>query len=134
MMRLIVTFDDSAGGALKQAALADCVLPFGLVLVWGRLRPANELNMLLSARAAKPAAADLHWLDNLRGAQLEEARKQGSGLIEFCARFDAIELWADPEPNAQLQLVWLLEQIRPHSHVASRSTLVQAGTRIGNHP
>jgi hypothetical protein len=133
MTRLILTFDDSAAGGLKAAGLADCVIPFGLCLVWVRLRPENEPNMLLSPRAAKPAAVG-HWLDNLSGAHLEEARQLGAGLIEFCERFDVVELWADPEPNAQLQLVWLLEQIRPHAHVASKTTLVQTDTRIGNLP
>jgi hypothetical protein len=52
MTRLILTFDDSAAGALKKAGLADCVVPLGLCFVWGRLRPANELNGLLSPRAA----------------------------------------------------------------------------------
>jgi hypothetical protein len=134
MKRLILTFDDSAAGALRGAGLADCVVPFGLCFVWGRLRPANELETFLSPRAAKPAAADFHWLDNLSGAHLEEAPKQGSGLIEFCERFETVELWADPEPNAQLQLVWLLDHIRPHADVASKTALVQTDTRIGDHP
>ena len=131
MTRLILTFDDSAAGALKGAGFADCVIPFGLCFLWGRLRPANELNTLLTQRADKPAAAD-HWLDNLRGVHLEDARKQGSGLIEFCERFETVELWADPEPNAQLQLAWLLDYIRAHVPVASRYALVQADARIGD--
>jgi hypothetical protein len=133
MTRLILTFEGSAAGALKGAGLADCVLSLELCFVWGRLRPANELNTLLLPRAAKAAAAD-HWLDNFRGAYLEEARKQGAGLIEFCQRFETVELWADPEPNSQLQLVWLLDYVRPHAHVVSRSTLVQTDAAIGNHP
>jgi hypothetical protein len=76
MTRLILTFDDSAAGALKAAGLADCVLPFGLCFVWGRLRPANELKTFLSPKAAGAAAAGDHWLDDLSGAQFEEARKQ----------------------------------------------------------
>jgi hypothetical protein len=55
-------------------------------------------------------------------------------LIEFCERFETVELWADPEPNAQLQLVWLLDHIRPHAPVVSRSSLVQTDTGIGDHP
>src|ERR1700694_2597624 len=133
MKRLILTFDDSAAGALRGAGLADCVIPFGFCFVWGRLRPANELKTLLSPRASQPAAADLHWLHHLGGAELEGARKQGVGLIEFCARFETVELWADPEPNAQLQLVWLLDQIRPHAEVASKTVLVQMNTRLGDH-
>jgi hypothetical protein len=97
------------------------------------LRPANELKALLSPRVANPPAGD-HWLDNLSDTQFEEARKQGSGLIEFCERFGTVELWADPEPNAQLQLAWLLDHIRPHADVVSRSALVQTGAAIGNQP
>lgn len=98
------------------------------------MRPANELEALLSPRAAQPPAAGFHWLDNLNGTHLAEARKQGAGLIEFCAGFETIELWPDPEPNAQLQLVWLLDQIRPHADVASKTVLVQTDTRIGDYP
>jgi hypothetical protein len=134
MTRLIVTFDDSASGALKGAGLADCVLSFGLCFVWGRLRPVSELKTFLSPKAAGAAAADDHWLDNLRGADLEEARKQGLGLIEFCERFETIELWADLDPNAQLQLAWLLDYMKPRGHVVSRSSLVQTDIGIGNHP
>jgi hypothetical protein len=134
MKRLILTFDDSAAGGLRGAGLADCVLPFGFCFVWGRLRPANELEAMLSPRAVQPAGASFHWLDNLNGAQFEEARKQGVGLIEFCARYQTIELWADPEPNAQLQLVWLLDQLRSHADVVSKTALVQTDTRIGDHP
>jgi len=134
MTRLILTFDDGASGALKGAGLADCVVPLGLCFVWGRLRPANELDTFLSPRAAKPGGVDFHWLDNLRGPQFDEARKQGLGLIEFCERFDAVELWADPDPNAQLQLIWLLDHIRPHAPVVSISSLVQTDTVIGDRP
>jgi hypothetical protein len=133
MKRLILTFDDSAAGALKGGGLADCVVPLGFCFVWGRLRSANELEAFLSPRAAQPAAAGFHWLDNLNGAHLAEARKQGVGLIEFCECFEIVELWADPEPNAQLQLVWLLDHVRPHADVASKTVFVQAGTRIGDH-
>jgi hypothetical protein len=134
MKRLIVTFDDSAAGALRGAVPADCVIPFGLCFVWGQLRPANELKTFLLPRAAQPAAAGFHWLDNLNGDHFEEARKQGVGLIEFCERFETIELWADPEPNAQLQLVWLLDHIRSHADVVSKTALFQTDTRIGDDP
>ena len=45
----------------------------------------------------------------------------------------SVELWADPEPNSQLQLIWLLDHLRPHANVVSRLGLVQTKTRIGNH-
>jgi hypothetical protein len=132
MSRLILTFEDVAAGALKGAGLADCVFPFGLRFVWGSLPSPSDLSTFLSSRSAAHAAPDSHWLDNLTGTHLDEARKQGLALIEFCERFDAVELWADPEPNVQLQLTWLLDHLRQHSSVVARLALVQTSTRIAS--
>jgi hypothetical protein len=68
------------------------------------------------------------------GQQLEEARSNGLGLVEFCARFDTIDLWIDPDPNAQLILIWMLEYLRPHEAIVSKLNLVQADVPIGNYP
>ena len=131
MTRLILTFDDSGAGALKGAGLADCVIPFGLRFVWGRLQSRSELDTSLSSRPAIRGASTSHWLDNLTDECLEEARSHGLGLIEFCERFEAVELWIDPDPNAQLQLIWLLDYLRPHANVTSRLSLVQTDSGIG---
>jgi hypothetical protein len=106
MSRLILTFDDSAGGALKGARIADRVIPLGLRFVWGALPSPSELK--------------------------NEARVDSLSLIEFCERFDTIELWADPEPNVQLQLIWLLDYLRPHPNVVARLALMQTNVRIGS--
>jgi len=106
MSRLILSFDDIAGGALKGARPADRVLTFGWRFVWGPLPSPGELE--------------------------NEAKIDGHALSEFCKRFDTIELWADPEPTAQLQLIWLLDHLRPHSDVVARLTLVPTNTGIGS--
>jgi hypothetical protein len=106
MSRLILTFADVAAGALIGARPADRVVPFGWRFVWGALPSADELK--------------------------NEARVDDLSLIEFCGGFDAIELWADPEPNAQLQLIWLLDHLRPHSDIVARLALVQTSTGIAN--
>ena len=54
-------------------------------------------------------------------------RKEGPGLIEFCDRFEAVELWADPEPNDQLTLIWLLDYLRPHAEISSQAGLDSVG-------
>jgi hypothetical protein len=89
MSHLILTFDASASGVLKQARLADRVRAFDLRFVWGPLQTPSEVK-------------DAVQIDRL-------------ALSEFCERFDTIELWADQEPNEQLQLVWLLDLLRPHA-------------------
>jgi hypothetical protein len=132
MTRLILTFDDSAAGGLNGARLADCVIPVGLRFVWGRLQSPSDLDALLSSRASIQGASGSHWLDNLTGKRFDEARSHGLGLVEFCQRFEAIELWVDPDPNSQLQLVWLLDYLRPHTDVASKLSLVQTDADIGD--
>ena len=37
-------------------------------------------------------------------------------------------------PSAQLILIWLLDYLRPHKHVVSKLSLIQADRVIGNHP
>jgi hypothetical protein len=134
MKRLVLTSGDSGAGALKGAGLADCVIPVEPRFVSGQLPSPGELERWLAPRSAADDADGPHWLDNLRGKPIEEAQSQGLGLVEFCARFDAIELWIDPEPNAQLILIWLLDYFRPHQSIVSKLNVVQADTLIGSHP
>jgi hypothetical protein len=51
-------------------------------------------------------------------------------LIELCARYDTIELWIDPRPNDQLQLICLLHYLRPHREIASKLILRQSDSEI----
>ncbi|MFL4990740.1 MAG: hypothetical protein ACJ8DV_05545 [Microvirga sp.] len=103
-MRLIITFDDNPTGQLKRAGFADRVVPLDRRFVWGRLPSPSKLK---------------NW-----------TRADYIALSEFCERFDAIELWVDPEPNSQLQLLWVLEYLRPHEDVVSRLNLAQTNTSI----
>ena len=132
MQRLILTSSHSGASGLVEASLANCVIPLGLRFVWGQLPPRIQLETLLSSRSAMHQAPGSHWLD-FAGTRLEEARTEGMGLVEFCQRFEAIELWVDPDPNAQLILIWLLDFLRHHAKTASKLTLVQADVYIGNY-
>jgi hypothetical protein len=134
MKRLILTTDSSGVGALKMAALADCVHGFEPRFVWEPLPSARELERRLAPRSAVHDAPGSHWLDNLRGKAMKEAQRQGLGFVEFCAGFDVIDLWIDPEPNAQLILIWLLDYFRSHQSIVSKLNLVQADVTIGNYP
>ena len=134
MTRLILTTDDSGAGCLKGTGLADIVIWFGLRLVWGPLPSDAELATFLEARSAKHGSPGSHWLDFVRARHLEEIQGKDLGLIDLCERCETIELWVDPEPNAQLTLIWLLDYLRHHGKTASKLTLVQADVRIGNHP
>ena len=124
MTRLILTIDDSGAGSLRAAGIADIVVPFGIRFIWGPLPSDAELNDQMLD----------HWLWNVYRKHLGEIGDKEIGLIDFCERCETIELWIDPDPNAQITLVWLLDYLRQHGKVALKLTLVQADVPIGNHP
>ena len=132
MPRLILTTDDIGAGSLRAAGIADIVLPFRIRFVWGPLPSDTELATVLEARSRKRGSPGSHWLDFVRRPHLKPIGGKAHGLIDFCERCETIELWADPEPNAQLTLIWLLDYLRHHSNIASKLTLVQADVAIGN--
>src|SRR5690242_15384386 len=106
MKRLILTTSDSGAGCLKFADIADKVIGIGYRFAAEPLPSEGELAVSFAAFAL-------------------------FGLAEVGDRFDAVDLWIDPDPNAQLILVWLLESFRPHHAIVSKLTLVQADVPIG---
>src|SRR6266566_8467364 len=132
MTRLILTTEDSGAGSLRAARIADIVLPFGIRFVWGPLPSDAELATFLAARSTKHGSPGSHWLDFVRPRHLVDKGKD-LGLIDLYERCETIELWVDPEPNAQLTLIWLLDYLRHHGKTAAKLTLVQADVVIGNY-
>ena len=49
------------------------------------------------------------------------------------AKFDSIEIWADPLPNDQLVLVWLLDLLRPYKDITSKLSLVHTDDKAANY-
>lgn len=133
MKRLILTTGDSSAGALKVAGLADCVIDIGWRFVWGKLRSSVELDRWLSSRSATAEYPDFHWLSHRTEKTIDDAKLRDLGLVDFCERFEAVELWIDPEPNAQLVLIWLLDFLRPHARIIRQLRLVQADVNIGEY-
>jgi hypothetical protein len=131
--RLILTTGDSGAGALKVAGLADCVIDIGWRFVWGKLRSPVELDTWLSSRPVAHEDPDFHWLSHRTERAIEDGHLRGLGLVDFCERFETVELWIDPEPNAQLILIWLLDFLRPHTKITQKLRLVQADVCIGEH-
>lgn len=129
MTRLILTTSDSGGGNLKFSGLADIVLPIGPELVWGPVQSDGQLAKMLGPRSALRSREPSTWLDVINPSRREAIEAKGIGLIEFCAECDSVELWVDPDPNAQLILIWLLSCFRGHE-AAARLRLVQAHVRI----
>jgi hypothetical protein len=130
MTRLILTTSDSGGGNLKFSGLADIVLPVAPELVWGPVPSDAQLAKMLGARSAPRGGEPSIWLDFIGRSRREAIESKGIGLVEFCAECESVELWVDPEPNAQLILIWLLSCFRGHE-AASKLRLIQSNVTIG---
>jgi hypothetical protein len=102
------------------------VIPFGFRFVLGPLPSDAEF-----AAALAPSATEHPWLRDIYRKHFGESGKSAHRLIDLCERCDTIDLWIDPDPNAQLILVWLLECFRPHDAIVSKLNLVQTDISIG---
>jgi hypothetical protein len=120
MKRLILT--SSSGVDLMRSGLAEVVIPFIFRFVWGPLPSPDELAAYVAARSDKHGPGE-HWSDFAgRWRQANKGRKN-LGLVEFCQPYETVELWFDPNPNDQLQLIWLLDYFRSHPEIAARLRL-----------
>ncbi|WP_426614983.1 hypothetical protein [Bradyrhizobium sp. McL0616] len=133
MSHLILTTNDLSAYRLQPTLLANEVVGFDLRLVPGMLPSEAELAILLEPRSTKHDGDGKHWLDHCCRMGARRSTNRDRGLLEFCDRFDSIEIWADPQANDQLILVWLLDVLRPHKEVISKLSLVQADDRIANY-
>ncbi len=132
MTRLILTTNDSGSGVLEGGGIADAVIPFGDRFVRGPLPSDAEIAQSFMPLSEGGGQVDDHPLARLYRKHLGDIDSR-TGLVDLCERFDTIELWIDPDPNAQLILSWLLGYFRPHEKIVSKLFLVQADTRIGDH-
>jgi hypothetical protein len=106
-----------------RLGLADLVVNFPVRFVWGPLPSPDELAGYLGAH--KPAhRRGEHWSTyGSRWSQSENRSHEDWGLAEFCQQCETVELWFDPDPNAQLQLIWLLDYFRSHPNTVARLKL-----------
>src|SRR4051794_16730008 len=120
MTRLILTATDSGAGCLLGARIADIVIPLGFLLVWGAPPTDAELEAMLGPGS----------LDNFPPHRLRKFQSQGMGTLGLCERCEAIELWFDPRPNAQLMLIQLLDCLSSRKSILPKLTLFQSDVEI----
>jgi len=121
MKRLILT--SSSGTNLLRAGLAEVIIQFFFRFVWGPLPPPAEFESYFGERSDQ-APGD-HWSDWSPWGRWSPDAKARSHLafVEFRAPYETIELWFDPDPNDQLQLIWLLDYFRPLAETAAKLKL-----------
>jgi hypothetical protein len=120
MKRLIRT--SSSGFGLMLADRAEVVVPFAFRFIWGPLPSPDELATYVAARSDHhgPGA---HWSDYVGKFPGSTNKRKDFALVEFCQLYESIELWFDPNPDDQLQLIWLLDYLRSYPKIAARLKL-----------
>jgi hypothetical protein len=120
MTPLILTSLNGAG--LMDSGLADLVISFCFRFVGGPLPSPDELATYLAARSDSHAPGT-HWSDYAHRWRPAAKARKDFGLVEFCQHYETVELWFDPGPNDQLQLVWLLDYFSSHPEIVARLRL-----------
>jgi hypothetical protein len=121
MTRLILT--GQSGVSLFSSDLAGTVIPFSpFRFVWGPLPSPDELATYVATRSDKHGPGT-HWSDYGGNWLPGTGARKDLGLVEFCQRCKTVELWFDPNPNDQLQLVWLLDYFRSYPEIVARTRL-----------
>ena len=124
--RVILT--SSSGVGLTFADRADMVVPLIFRFVSGPLPTSHHLEQYLtggSFRGSFLGEREVRWSDLVaRSPQSGLAHKE-LGLVWFCKAYgvEEIELWFDPSPSNQLQLIWILDYLRSESYAAERTRL-----------
>jgi hypothetical protein len=106
-----------------RSGFADLAVDFIFRFVWGPLPSPDELASYLGARTPNHGPGR-HWSDFVyRWDRSKNEDSSDLGLAEFCQQYETVELWFDIQPNAQLQLVWLLDYFRSHPQTVARLKL-----------
>ncbi|MCK1394849.1 hypothetical protein [Bradyrhizobium sp. 1] len=116
MRRVILT--SSSGIGLAHANRADMVVPLIFRFVSGPLPSAMHLNRYLRGR---DTSGDICWSDCVRQLPYVYRADREDALLRFCETYgvELIELWFDPEPNSQLQLIWILDYLRSEPSITA---------------
>ena len=122
MKRMILT--SSSGVGLTYADRADMVVPLIFRFVSGPLPTSHHLDNYLKGGSFR-GEPDVRWSDLVvQSPQTGRAHRE-LGLVWFCETcgVELIELWFDPSPNNQLQLVWILDYLRAEPYMVERLRL-----------
>jgi hypothetical protein len=102
---------------------ADLAVHFPFRFVWGQLPSQDELAAYLGPGTPDHGPGS-HWSDfAYRWDRSKSRDDRDLGLVEFCQRYETVELWFDTRPNAQLQLIWLLDHFRSYPELVARLKL-----------
>src|SRR5258706_1055047 len=99
---------------------ADLAVDFLFRFVWGPLPSPEEPADYLGPRAPDHAPGHPGSDFASRWSRSKNRSCRDLSLAEFCQQYETVELWFDTRPNAQLQLIWLLDYFRSYPETVAR--------------
>ena len=120
MKRLILT--SLSGTGLTKTGLGELVIVISFRFVWGQLPSLQELAAYVGPDSDAHGPGT-HWSDFVVSWPRSAKGRKHLALAEFCEPYDIIELWFDPAPNDQLELIWLIDHLQSHPEVAAKTKL-----------
>lgn len=102
-----------------RSGRTEAAVTFLFRFVGGKLPSPDELAFYVAARTEKHGPGS-HWsVYTYHWHDMHRSRKNLS-LVELCQPFETVELWFDPAPNDQLQLVWMLDLLSSHPEIVTK--------------
>jgi hypothetical protein len=122
MKRLILT--SLSGSSITRSGLVDtdAAIMFPFRFVSGPLPSPDELASYVAARSEShgPGA---HWSDFVGLWRHGSKARRDLALFEFCQPYEIIELWFDPTPDDQLQLICWLDWFKSYPEISAKLKL-----------
>jgi hypothetical protein len=107
---------------LERSGRTEAPVTFLFRFVDGKLPPPDELAFYVGALTEEHGPG-CHWsVYTPRWHRTHQSLKKLS-LVEVCQAFKTVELWFDPAPNDQLQLVWMLDLLSSHPEIVAKLKL-----------
>jgi hypothetical protein len=109
----------------EETNLGDLQAVFFFHFAWGKLPSPAKLAAHLGPRTPDrgPRQGD-HWSDFASRWNLSKNKSlRDISLAEFCQQYEIVELWFDTRPEAQLQLIWLLDYFRSYPETLAKLKL-----------
>ncbi|MBA2398634.1 MAG: hypothetical protein H0V72_08030 [Bradyrhizobium sp.] len=106
------------GSNFEASGRTEAPVIFLFRFVDGKLPSPEELAFYVTAQTEQHGPG--HWsVYTFRWHRQHDSLKALS-LVEACRPFETVELWFDPAPNDQLQLVWMLDLLGSHPEIAAK--------------
>lgn len=130
MKRLIIASEDSSGGCLKAAGFAEQVVTLGIDFLMLPAPLTTKPLAFFAARSRLIEPQHYGWDHFVNGSC--RTRTNLRRLAATARPYDRVEIWADPDPNAQIQLMWLLSWLAQHGGLIGKLFLFHSEVRLGD--